>query len=277
MIEETEVKSDQVYAIDLEKIKPNPFQPRREISEEKIDELAKSIRTSGLIQPIVVRKAINGYELVVGERRFLACRKLGWRKINAAVKNYSDSAMATTALIENLQREGLNYFDEAQCYQNILSNFNLTQETLARQVGKSQASIANKIRLLKFSPQVQKKLLENNLSERHARALLKSQSEEEQLKLIKEIIERGLNVSQAEKRIMQAEDNKKQQSRATRKKPVIRDLRIVLNAIRETIVTIQNAGLYPEVDEKIEKDYIEITIRLTKEMLENRKRITVNS
>jgi ParB family transcriptional regulator, chromosome partitioning protein len=255
----------------MEKIKPNPFQPRREISEEKIDELAKSIRTSGLIQPIVVRKAVNGYELVVGERRFLACRKLGWRKINAAVKNYSDSAMATTALIENLQREGLNYFDEAQCYQNILSNFNLTQETLARQVGKSQASIANKIRLLKFSPQVQKKLLENNLSERHARALLKSQSEEEQLKLIKEIIERGLNVSQAEKRIMQAEDNKKQQSRATRKKPVIRDLRIVLNAIRETIVTIQNAGLYPEVDEKIEKDYIEITIRLTKEMLENRE------
>jgi ParB family transcriptional regulator, chromosome partitioning protein len=198
---ENELATDTVLAIDIEKISPNPFQPRREIAEEKIDELAQSIKACGLIQPVVVRRAGDGYQLVVGERRFLACRKLGWKKISAAVQTLSDNAMATIALIENLQRENLNFIEEAMGYISLMKNFNFTQEVLAQRLGKSQSTIANKIRLLKLSEPVREKLLENGLSERHARALLRIASEEEQLKTIHEISERGLTVIQAEKRI----------------------------------------------------------------------------
>lgn len=266
---ESELATDTVLAIDIEKISPNPFQPRREIAEEKIDELAQSIKACGLIQPVVVRRAGDGYQLVVGERRFLACRKLGWKKISAAVQTLSDNAMATIALIENLQRENLNFIEEAMGYISLMKNFNFTQEVLAQRLGKSQPTIANKIRLLKLSETVREKLLENGLSERHARALLRIASEEEQLKTIHEISERGLTVIQAEKRIEKITEAQSSGNKRKKAKPIIRDMRIVLNTIREAVAMIRSSGLYPDVDETIEEDYIEVTIRLTKEMIKS--------
>jgi ParB family transcriptional regulator, chromosome partitioning protein len=268
-----EPTTENVLALDLDKIKANPFQPRREIDIEKIDELAQSIKTSGLIQPIVVRRSGSGYQLVVGERRYLACKKLGWKKIAATVKTLSDNAMATIALIENLQRENLNYVEEAIGYVNLMKTFNITQEALAQRLGKSQSTIANEIRLLKLSDDVREKLLHNKLTERHARALLRLDSEEKQLKMIHEITDRGLTVSQAEKRIDRTRQDSGTTARKSRTKPIIRDMRIVLNTIREAVAVMKSSGLYPEVDETIEQDYIEVTIRLTKEMIEaNRKR-----
>lgn len=266
-LSESELATDTVLAIDIEKIRPNPFQPRREIAEEKIDELAQSIKACGLIQPVVVRRAGDGYQLVVGERRFLACRKLGWKKISAAVQTLSDNAMATIALIENLQRENLNFMEEAMGYISLMKNFNFTQEVLAQRLGKSQSTIANKIRLLKLSETVREKLLENGLSERHARALLRLASEEEQLKTIQEISERGLTVMQAEKRIEKITETQSSGKKRKKAKPIVRDMRIVLNTIREAVAMIRSSGLYPDVDETIEDDYIEVTIRLTKEMI----------
>ncbi len=268
-LSESELATDTVLAIDIEKISPNPFQPRREIAEEKIDELAQSIKACGLIQPVVVRRAGDGYQLVVGERRFLACRKLGWKKISAAVQTLSDNAMATIALIENLQRENLNFIEEAMGYISLMKNFNFTQEGLAQRLGKSQSTIANKIRLLKLSEPVREKLLENGLSERHARALLRIASEEEQLKTIHEISERGLTVIQAEKRIEKITEDLSSTKKRKKAKPIIRDMRIVLNTIREAVAMIRSSGLYPDVDEVIEEDYIEVTIRLTKEMIKS--------
>ena len=265
---ENEPATDKLLAIDIDKIRPNPFQPRREISEEKIDELAQSIKACGLIQPVVVRRAGNGYQLVVGERRYLACRKLGWKKISAAVQTLSDNAMATIALIENLQRENLNYIEEAMGYVSLMKNFDLTQEVLAQRLGKSQSTIANKIRLLRLTKKVQEKLLTQGLTERHARALLRLDSEEQQLKTIHEIAERGLTVSQAEKRIEKISEQVSGKEKTKRLKPIIRDMRIVLNTIREAVAIIQRSGLYPEVEETIEPDYIEVTIRLTREMLQ---------
>lgn len=265
---ENEPATDKVLAIDIDKIRPNPFQPRREISEEKIDELAQSIKACGLIQPVVVRRAGNGYQLVVGERRYLACRKLGWKKISAAVQTLSDNAMATIALIENLQRENLNYIEEAMGYVSLMKNFDLTQEVLAQRLGKSQSTIANKIRLLRLTKKVQDKLLTQGLTERHARALLRLDSEEQQLKTIHEIAERGLTVSQAEKRIEKISEKVSGKEKTKRLKPIIRDMRIVLNTIREAVAIIQSSGFYPEVEETIEPDYIEVTIRLTREMLQ---------
>ncbi len=269
---EIEPATDKVVAIDIEKIRSNPFQPRREIAEDKIEELAQSIKAYGLIQPVVVRRAGSSYQLVVGERRYLACRSLGWKTISAALKNLSDNDMATIALIENLQRENLNFIEEAMGFVSLIKNFNLTQEILAQRLGKSQSTIANKIRLLKLSTPVREALLQNSLSERHARALLRLDSEEEQLKTIHEITERGLTVSQAEKRIDKIKGQDINQEKLKRSKPIIRDMRIVLNTIREAVTIIQNSGLYPEVDETVEEDYIEVTIRLTREMLKPEQR-----
>lgn len=268
-VNESEPATDKILAIDLAKIRPNPFQPRREISEEKIDELAQSIKACGLIQPVVVRRAGNGYQLVVGERRYLACQKLGWKKISASIKTISDNAMATIALIENLQRENLNFVEEAMGYVNLIKNFNLTQEVLAQRLGKSQSTIANKIRLLKLPKPVLDKLFGHGLTERHARALLRLDSEEQQLKTIHEIAERGLTVSQAEKRIEKILGQTSGREKIKRSKPIIRDMRIVLNTIREAVAIIESSGLYPEVDETIEPDYIEVTIRLTREMIQS--------
>jgi len=269
---EIETATDKVLAIDIELIRPNPFQPRREIAEEKIDELAQSIKTSGLIQPVLVRRMANGYQLAVGERRLLACRKLGWKKISAAVKTLSDDTMATIALVENLQRENLNYIEEAMGYVSLMKNFNLTQEALAQRLGKSQSSIANKIRLLKMSELVRDQLLENGLSERHARALLKLDTEDDQIKTIHEIADKGLTVSQAEKRIDKINEREYCRKKSTRSKPIIRDMRIVLNTIREAVAIIQSSGLYPEVIETVEPDYIEVNIRLTREMLKSEQK-----
>ena len=262
-----EVATDKVMGIDIDQIRPNPFQPRRIIAEEKVEELAKSIQASGLIQPIVVRRARDGYQLVVGERRYLACRKLGWKKISAAVKAIPDREMASIALIENLQRENLSLFEEANGYQNLMKNFGLTQETLSKKMGKSQSTIANKLRLLKLPKVVRDKIVKHNLTERHARALLRLESEDEQLLMIEEICMKGLNVNQTEKRIEKINEERTNKKRANNKKTVVRDMRIFLNTIRDAVSMIEDSGLYPEVEEKIENDFIEITIRLSKEMI----------
>ncbi len=266
---EIEPSTDKILAIDIDRISPNPFQPRRDISKEKIDELAQSIKASGLIQPIVVRRAGQGYQLVVGERRYLACRILGWQKISAAVKTLSDNEMAATALIENLQRENLSILEEANGYVALMKNFNLTQEVLARRLGKSQSTIANKIRLLKLPVKVREKLQDYNLTERHARALLRIDSEQQQLQVIEEIGHMGLTVKQTEKRIEKISGGQKGSRKLKGSKPIIRDMRIVLNTIREAIAVIRNSGLDPEVTETVEPDYIEVKIRLTKKMVQD--------
>lgn len=267
-----EKPTETVIAIDINKISPNPFQPRRQIEPDTIEELADSIKACGLIQPVVVRRRDNGYQLVVGERRLLACRKLGWQKIAAAIKTLSDRDMATLALIENLQREDLNYIEEALGYQSLMQNFNLTQENLAQRLGKSQSTIANKIRILKLGNTIRSKLLENNLSERHARALLRLENEKMQANMVDEIVERGLTVNQTENRIEKINEAKTKQERLNRSKPVIRDMRIVLNTIREALSIIQKSGFYPEIEETIEPDFLEVRIRLTSDMVQADKK-----
>ncbi len=265
-----ETTTEKVVAVDIDKIRKNQFQPRRNIDQEKIMELANSIKENGLIQPVVVRRAGSDYELVVGERRYLACRSLGWQKISAVVKNFSDSEMAVLALIENLQRENLNCFEEAMGYIFLIDKFNMTQEQLAKNIGKKQSTVANKIRLLKLSTGVRKEILAKGLSERHARALLKLHSEEEQIKMITEIAEQEMTVKEVEKRIMARIPQEKRKKRKNNSKPVIRDMRIFLNTIREAVEMIKKSGLTPDVTEKVEEEFIEVTIRLTKEMVERK-------
>ena len=158
----------------------------------------QSIKTYGLLQPVIVRSIASGYELVAGERRLRACQQLGWTQIPAVVKDVSESAMATMALIENLQRENLSFLEEAAGYERLLKEFKLTQEVLAQRLGKSQSTIANKLRLLKLPDSVKEKLLAHDLTERHARALLKLPDEEAQIKILQEVCNLGYTVKQTE-------------------------------------------------------------------------------
>ena len=177
----------------------------------------------------------------------------------------TDTAMATVALIENIQRENLNYIEEAKGYARLLEQFNLTQEVLAQRLGKNQSTIANKIRLLKLPVSIQEKLSEGYLTERHARALLKLGTEEMQKGLVEEIIKKGLNVSKTEERIKKIMEKRGQGEAKKKKRGLIKDMRIFLNTIREAVSIIEKSGLNPQLEERESEDYIEVFIRLPKQ------------
>jgi ParB family chromosome partitioning protein len=163
-------KGDMVVEIPLAKIEANPFQPRSDFNDESTKELAQSLLEHGLIQPVIVRSCPGGYQLVAGERRVRAARYLGWETIPGVVRELDDAASAQVALIENLQREDLSYWEEAEAYQVLLQEFGMTQEELAAIIGKSQSAIANKLRLLRLSPRVRASISREIMSERHCRA-----------------------------------------------------------------------------------------------------------
>ena len=158
-----------IQDLDIDKLRPNEFQPRHAFSDDSIAELAQTIEKDGLLQPITVRKKDDYYEIIAGERRFRAAQKLGWTKIPAIVREMDDQQTASLALIENLQRENLNPIDEAQAYKRLMKLNDLTQVQLAKEVGKSQSYVANKIRLLKLSKPVQDELVKGTITQRHGR------------------------------------------------------------------------------------------------------------
>jgi ParB family chromosome partitioning protein len=254
-----------VVQIHVDEIVSNPFQPRTVFDENSIRELAQTIRTHGIIQPIIVRRHQEHYELIAGERRWRAVRTLGWTTIPAIVRVMNDAQTASAALIENLQREGLTPIEEAVAYQQLLELHGLTQESLAQRLGKGQSTIANKLRLLNLPQEVQNSLLGRSITERHARALLALPSEELQLKLLAECIERGWNVKQMEERVkslltrMQVVEKKK-----PRKRGLSRDIRLAINTIRQSLDLIEQSGLTVNYEEKDESDFYEIVIRVPK-------------
>ena len=262
-MDDNELQKDEIQYIDLRSIRPNPFQPRKVFDPEKVSELAQSIKTYGLLQPIILRKCNENFQIVAGERRFMACRDLGWTSISAIVRELTDSAMATIALIENLQRENLHFLEEAAGYQKLLDDFNLTQEVLAQRLGKSQSTIANKIRLLKLPARIREFLYQQELSERHARALLKLRDEESQLRVYHEICNLGMTVKQAERRVDELLRKQSEQG-GGKKKVIIRDIRIFLNTLRQAVSILEKAGLKPVMSEKDCVDFLEVTISLPK-------------
>ena len=204
-VEVIESKStEEVVKITIDKIIPNRYQPRTVFDEEKIEELARTIHTHGVIQPIVVRRFNEDqYEIIAGERRYRAMKKLNWTEVPAIVRNLSDKETASIALIENLQREELTAIEEAMAYQQLIELHSLTQEALAQRLGKGQSTIANKIRLLKLPQNVQEAILKREISERHARALISIKDEETQSELVNLIKEYDWNVRQLEDYIQQ--------------------------------------------------------------------------
>jgi ParB family chromosome partitioning protein len=190
--------NETVMEIPIDEIKPNKFQPRREFDEEALFELSQSIAQYGIIQPIVVRKLLNGYELVAGERRWRASKKAGLKTIPAVIKDYTDGEMTEIALIENLQRQDLNPIEEAMAYRRLMNEFGLTQEEVARKIGRSRSLIANTVRLLNLCAEVQEHVSRGTLSMGQARPLLALESTELQQQAAETVIEEDLSARDVE-------------------------------------------------------------------------------
>lgn len=258
-----------IIYVGIDNIRPNPYQPRKQFNKISLEELCESIKQYGVIQPINVRKlSSNMYELVAGERRLRAATMAGLKEIPAIVMDVNDNDSAVMALIENLQREDLSYMEEAEGYNNLISEHGFTQEELAAKIGKSQSTIANKIRLLKLPPLVKKILADNSLTERHARALLKLHDEQLQLKVLKSVCEKGLNVKKTEELVERAidrytrqENEKKNRAKYTK---AIKDIRIFVNTIKQSIELMKKSGVNAKAAQFDRGSYVEFIVRIPK-------------
>ncbi|MDD4797088.1 MAG: ParB/RepB/Spo0J family partition protein [Eubacteriales bacterium] len=238
-----------VLIVSVDHISPSPYQPRRRFDTQALQQLAESIAQHGLIQPITVRQAENGYyELIAGERRWRACKLLGMRHIRARVLHVDDYEAAMMTMTENLQREDLNFFEEAQGYQLLIQLHFITQQQLAEQLGISQSAVANKLRLLRLSEQIRAIIIDQNLSERHARALLKLHDEQEQKKVAECAARMQLSVRQTEELVeRRLKELANLPAPPAKLLPLIshswRDWRLFANTMKSAVTELKQAGL----------------------------------
>lgn len=245
--------------IDINKIIVNKQQPRTVFDEEKIAELASSIKENGLIQPIIVRKKGKQFEIIAGERRYRACKLAGLKEISCVIEDYNDQEVSTLAIIENIQREDLSPIEEARAYQSLIQEYHYNQSELAKIVGKKQSTIANKLRLLKLNDDVIMAVDQKQITERHARAML-SVEKEKQVDVLNEVLKKQLNVAQTEKLI-----NKKPKPKKPKpKKAISQNVKIALNTINQATAMIEKTGIHLNQEvEDLDDEYV-ITIRIKK-------------
>lgn len=248
----------EVRMVPIEKIVPNPYQPRLEFNQESLMDLAQSIRENGLIQPITLKENNGRYEIIAGERRYRACMMIGLTEVPANIMDVSEANMAELALVENIQRENLSAIEEAKAYVQIMKVSGCTQSELALKIGKSQSSIANKIRLLNLSENVQNAVSSKIITERHARSLIGT-SAEKQEEILEKIVKKGLNVSQTEKLVKQEKKDK------VVKKGFARDIKIAVNTIRQAYSMIARFNIKADLSEYEDEDGYTMTIHFPKE------------
>ncbi len=270
-------EKNRIFQIPVDAIIPNPYQPRQTFDSLAIEELANSIREYGIIQPITVRRLSKDlYELVTGERRLRAAKSLARPTVPAMIVNITDNDSAVMALIENLQRKELGFFEEAEGYNRLIRDHGMTQEEVAAKTGKKQSTVANKLRILKLSPYLKKIVSDNKLTERHARALLRLPDEEMQWKALMQIVEKNMNVRAADEyidalleEIKTREEAAEKEAEKTVSSVVVKrkrsDFRIFLNTIDKALDMVREAGVNP-ITKKTEFDtYYEYTIRIDKQ------------
>lgn len=253
----------QVCWLPMAEIRPNPQQPRREFDDLRLMELASSIRQHGLLQPITVRPMEEGYEIVMGERRFRACQMLGFTHIDAFVLAATGQETALLALIENLQRENLHFFEEAEAYADLLGQ-GMSQEALARRLGKSPSGVANKLRLLKLEPALRHLLLEEGLSERHARALLPLPDAAARMRIAAQAARDHLTVRETEALVQKALRRLPVPPPSRRMISLVRDPRLYLNAIKSVVSQMQESGMQADYSLQESDGWLEARIRLPK-------------
>lgn len=256
-----------VVNLPLSVIKPNPHQPRKLFDSVGLRELSASIEEFGVLQPISVRRAEDGFEIIAGERRFRAAESIGMKEIPAIVMNADENKSALLALLENLQREDLCFFEIAEGYQRLIREQGMTQDGLARKLGKSQSAVANKLRLLRLSPRVKKLIRDFSLSERHARALLNIPDEDRQLIAAQTICREHLNVRQSEDLIktIMSEPPEERQRQQSVKIPTPKDVRIFTNTLKKALDIMKENGAIADM-KKTDKEWgVEYVIKVRTE------------
>jgi ParB family chromosome partitioning protein len=256
--------NNEIVKIKIDKVIPNIYQPRKYFNEEAIEELSQSIKQFGIIQPLTVRKMGEVFELVAGERRLRAAKLANLETVPCNIVDITDSESAQIALLENLQREDLNYIEEAEAYYNLISDHNFTQDELAKRMGKKQSTIANKLRLLKLSPEIREICLKNKLTERHSRALLTVPNKELQLIIVQKVIKEGLNVKKTEELInrellkLAGEELKNKGKRSIKS---VLPGKLYVNTIKQVF---QKFDIPAEYTYKDEDEFIEVTVKIPK-------------
>lgn len=257
------IESGRILYLPIGQIRPNPSQPRKIFEPEALRELAASIRQYGILQPLTVRKLRGEYELVAGERRLRAAKMAGCMEVPCILLMATDEESGMVAMVENLQRRDLDYMEEAEGLSRLMRLYGLSQEQAAAKVGKSQSAVANKLRLLRHSPKVLEKLREYGLSERHARALLKLETEEECLEVMEVIVRQQLNVAKTEAYI-EAYLEKQQQPKRGLRKLILRDVRLFLNSVNHSLDLVRGAGIDARAEQQETEHEIVLTIHLPK-------------
>lgn len=256
-------KTDQME-LSIEFIHANAEQPRKVFENRELLELRDSIIEFGVIQPLIVKKrGKDDYLLIAGERRLRAATMAGFKKVPAVVREADEKDVALLALVENIQRESLNYMEEAEAYRKLMEDYNLTQVEIAKRVGKRQSTISNKIRLLSLPEDIRKVLAENQLSERHARALLKIADESLRKQVLQRIVAHGLNVKQSERLIEEIMQKRETERRKEDKVKYI-NYKIYLNTLKKAFSAIQEAERKAEYRQEDKGEYLEVTIIIPK-------------
>ncbi|MDE5738163.1 MAG: ParB/RepB/Spo0J family partition protein [Oscillospiraceae bacterium] len=251
-----------ILYLHTEDIRPNPHQPRVLFQLEELRALSDSIRQNGILQPLTVRQCGSEYELIAGERRLRAAKLAGLRCVPCIVMEINDRNSAILALVENIQRQDLNYFEEAAALEKLITYYGMTQEDAAMQLGRAQSTVANKLRLLRLTEKEKNYILENKLTERHARALLKLASPEERMAVLEKVTKLGLNVEKTEQFIEEKLGKVREQENFRKRSVLFRDVRLFTNTIQKAVETMQAAGIPADSKKMQFEDYIEYQIRI---------------
>lgn len=254
-----------ILMIPEQEIMPNPTQPRRNFDRQELANLAQSIRANGILQPVTVRAVSGGYELIAGERRLRAARLAGLKHIPCIMINADDRKTALFALLENLQRQDLSFFEEANAIQRLMSVYSLSQEETARKLGMAQSTLSNKLRLLRLPENIRRTLEQEQLTERHARTLLRLETEKQMTDVLTRIIAEKLNVSQSEKLIEELL-NRPDSMKKERKAPIklFKDVRLFVNTLQHAVDTMKRAGIPAAASQNETEEYIEYVVRIPK-------------
>lgn len=259
-----ETREQQLLELPPETIHPNPYQPRRVFDPEELETLAASLRQYGVLQPLTVRQGPEGWELIAGERRLRAALLAGLETVPCLVRESSEDVSALLALVENMQRQDLHYFEEAAAIADYLRRTGATQEETAARLGRSPSALANKLRLLRLSPVCQKLLTENGLTERHARCLLRLTDEEERLSALRQAVDKGWSVAQTEQYIDRRLEYLQSTPPQKRRTFILKDVRLFLNSVDRGLRLVRDAGINAACDRQDTEEDILLTIRIPK-------------
>lgn len=253
---------NRVLEIEIADIVPNPHQPRSDFSDYDITTLAESIAQNGILQPISVRKRGSKYELIAGERRLRAAKLCGFSVVPCIIHEVSDRHSAILALVENIQRQDLSFFDEALAIEKLISLYGMTQEDAASKLGRAQSTVANKLRLLRLTERERELITRYELTERHARSLLRLGSADDRLYILDKIIKNNLNVERSERLIDEFIGSQRDKVSYKKRSIVFQNVKMFVNTITKAVETMQAAGISADSRKIQNEDYIEYRVRI---------------